>query len=1283
MASQRKLRLYKPRTVRTTDNVEVPFWGEPPEQAESSLTRQRAGIQSSCDCTTQTVISGDGCGSLASRCGISAADFTKYNPDPDLCSALTPGERVCCSPGTLPNITLKPFPNGTCDDVGLQQLFQGLGPRAEDLSLNRRRTFAGANEQFGLRAYCTCFLGTEPPSNGTAFADLNPCPLKACCNIWGQCGIDGDFCVPFEGDYVNPGTAPPGMNGCVASCGSDIVNNDEAPGSFLSIEYYETWNMDRPCMHMPIVDVSELSTSYSHLHWAFGVIGQDLSVSINDTYKQFQSFLDLGAGTKRIVSFGGWGVSTDLATYNLLREAISSENRDSFTDKVVALLTRGMSSHRESRRWPADILSITEAPDIPGIPPGQADDGENYLQMLQLLRTKLPRGISLSIAAPASYWYLQSFPISEIASVVDYIVYMTYDLHSLSLGLGGIIEHTTNLSYKGNGTMGTNTPTRDALRATACEAMCTDTAGILANAEINSIIAQGVAHTWFDDDSQSDMLVYNGTQWVAYMSDDTKQSRVGLYRSLNFAGTSDWAIDMQMFTEDDGCPAGTCDQPGVLYLILPPFILPTPTTFKFPSYATSLEVAWTTTLTTKGTDQSTTTITTIARTVVTTTLTIPPVTTTDINFWNTVIPNSTDVTAIWLTTSVLSPPFTITDDPDPLSQGVTHPPVTRTITPPPWPYSFSTPTSSSSPPPDETGTTTSHVPVAISVVTDGPPGPSCTANCGYSCIVFCNKPCLFCPPGPPGGPSSDSGFIDPDDPNPPPFPEDDDPEDDQPEEESEPCQPDVDTQTGLCANGNTPIFNPVTREGSDLHITQPWYKGKWQPWGQPQTNFEGWGLIDCEVEEYPFGSGNPNRGPDLRVWDQQSVLRLIPREENGAHASALKAFYSDNAMVSGTPYTVEFANGPTGTTDDDYYLGSDTSHNLCARPYGNAFILVNKAVVNPGERSYDPWWDNKLFAKTINYVTDNSGRVVSSSVVQTISAYCQYPSPGKLFMQGGGWARHLLGNTMDRRDSLVYWSCDDFPAYTGPIGHPVRRRGRPLEWDDEGLINKTEHEAQPVALVKHVVHAASDYDNAADFNNASSSSKPSFARAGSRQIMGRAAGSFLDASAFLYLNCGTNDDDPCYYEGDACSDNDAGDGYSVPGDMPTPSLSPSPTQPPTPTPTPTSPPTTRPTPTGQVYIEILTDDDCINVLEQTQLNAIGQCYTPTDSDGNPVSFTCFSVTYISEAAANSAGLEALKGPGCFSQDDSEREDYPSLTDIEFDYEKPFTMGSLGLTGKLA
>lgn len=46
-----------------------------------------------------------------------------------------------------------------------------------------------------------------------------------------------------------------------------------------------------------------------------------------------------------------------------------------------------------------------------------------------MLRSKLDDAKTLSIAAPASYWYLRPFPIANISKSLDYIVYMTYDLH--------------------------------------------------------------------------------------------------------------------------------------------------------------------------------------------------------------------------------------------------------------------------------------------------------------------------------------------------------------------------------------------------------------------------------------------------------------------------------------------------------------------------------------------------------------------------------------------------------------------------------------------------------------------------------------------------------------------------------------------------------------------------------------------------------------------------------------------------------------------------------------
>jgi len=52
----------------------------------------------------------------------------------------------------------------------------------------------------------------------------------------------------------------------------------------------------------------------------------------------------------------------------------------------------------------------------------------------------LPAGKTLSIAAPASYWYLKAFPIEAISAVVDYIVYMTYDLHGWCLSFSHFLS---------------------------------------------------------------------------------------------------------------------------------------------------------------------------------------------------------------------------------------------------------------------------------------------------------------------------------------------------------------------------------------------------------------------------------------------------------------------------------------------------------------------------------------------------------------------------------------------------------------------------------------------------------------------------------------------------------------------------------------------------------------------------------------------------------------------------------------------------------------------------
>ncbi|OTB01628.1 glycoside hydrolase family 18 protein [Hypoxylon sp. CI-4A] len=77
----------------------------------------------------------------------------------------------------------------------------------------------------------------------------------------------------------------------------------------------------------------------------------------------------------------------------------------------------------------------------------------------------------------------------------------------------------------------------------------------ISNAEIDEIIQSGRFNRQWEKEG-SKILVYNDTEWVAYMSDDMKVSRTEFYDSYNFAGTSDWAEDLQYFMDESGSNDG-------------------------------------------------------------------------------------------------------------------------------------------------------------------------------------------------------------------------------------------------------------------------------------------------------------------------------------------------------------------------------------------------------------------------------------------------------------------------------------------------------------------------------------------------------------------------------------------------------------------------------------------------------------------------------------------------------------------------------------------------------
>lgn len=555
------------------------------------------------DCTTATVVSGDSCGSLASKCGISGDDFTKYNPSSTLCSTLQVGQRVCCSPGDLPDLTPKSNSDGTCasyvvqagDDCSKIAAAHSLTVDKLDSFNNQTWGWTGCkNLQSGVNmclstgrppmpapldnAVCGPQVpGTKPPTGDEKLADLNPCPLNACCDIWGQCGTTDEYCTPSDSTTRAPGTAAPGTNGCISNCGAAIVNNDEKPATFNHIAYFEAWNQDRPCLNMDINDIK--TDSYSHVHFAFAnITANDFQVDVANVQDQFDKLVAL-QGIKRILSFGGWSFSTSQDSFPIFRQSVTTANRQTFASNVVSFVKQhNLDGVDFDWEYPG-------APDIPGIPAGSKDDGKNYLEFLKMVREGLPSDKSLSVAAPASFWYLKGFPIKDIAEVVDYIIYMTYDLHgqwdygskwsSPGCPSGNCLRSHINITETTNAlSMVTKAgvPAKKIMvgitsygrafkmttagctgemctfvgpESAAAPGECTATAGYISDAEIKDIISGGGNIQQWRDSSLSNILVYNDTEWVAWMDDDNKKSRISLYEAWNFGGVTDWAVDLQ------------------------------------------------------------------------------------------------------------------------------------------------------------------------------------------------------------------------------------------------------------------------------------------------------------------------------------------------------------------------------------------------------------------------------------------------------------------------------------------------------------------------------------------------------------------------------------------------------------------------------------------------------------------------------------------------------------------------------------------------------------------
>jgi hypothetical protein len=315
-------------------------------------------------CRLHEVKSQEDCPKLATICGISPADFTKFNSwRKDMCATLQVGDFVCCSSGDPPP-TPKPPPknsDGTCathliaNGDTCDALTRKYGFTVANLeNWNKGKTWGWTDCPGIMPGYKMCISdGSAPlpaPQEGTecgpmvpntkrpsdlkiSLADINPCPLNACCTNWGFCGPYSRHCDIHAPEGGSPGSVRKGFaNTCISNCGLDIKQNSGPPSSFHRIGYYESFNFERDCLHLQAKNANT-DGSYTHIHWAFADIDTATwKPIIKDPKNQWADFKSLPV--KRIVSFGGWAHSTEPATFKIIRTAIN-DNYEVFTSNLA------------------------------------------------------------------------------------------------------------------------------------------------------------------------------------------------------------------------------------------------------------------------------------------------------------------------------------------------------------------------------------------------------------------------------------------------------------------------------------------------------------------------------------------------------------------------------------------------------------------------------------------------------------------------------------------------------------------------------------------------------------------------------------------------------------------------------------------------------------------------------------------------------------------------------------------------------------------------------------
>lgn len=254
---------------------------------------------------------------------------------------------------------------------------------------------------------CQNDCDAKPECGQYAEKGKEECPLKVCCSQFGFCGTTADFCQ---------------SDGCQSGCTTPPQKSCDSGRPLLNIGYYASWSSTRRCHAFTVDNIDP--RNYTHLNYAFGSISGGLMVDPSgDEAEKMAAFVHLKAinpDLKVLISVGGWAFNDPGPTREEFHNIISSEgSRSAFISSVSSYLSR----------FDFDGIDIDYEYPTADDRGGYPEDTENYLKLVEEMRAALGEKVLITIAAPASYWYLRHFLIGKMSKSLDWINVMTYDMY--------------------------------------------------------------------------------------------------------------------------------------------------------------------------------------------------------------------------------------------------------------------------------------------------------------------------------------------------------------------------------------------------------------------------------------------------------------------------------------------------------------------------------------------------------------------------------------------------------------------------------------------------------------------------------------------------------------------------------------------------------------------------------------------------------------------------------------------------------------------------------------